>query len=569
MNKASARQPIRRLLEIRNRFDAGSAAEKVALLEKIAAREVRSASDARKLHQALMYIRAFPDSAAVCRRAGALLDRFEAVVSRLPSRHKSRLADSGIAGTDLFYPFSFDVARWMVRAHPGVAAIDWRHFGGAERLDELLAHLLEDAESEYFYSGRVDTEAWLALASGGTVDGGFHWLLSQLAQRGELERFWTAMYDAAEVPIRCSLADSGLSKGNNRLPGRKIFYRSNAMRARVSAAKREILRPIRRIAHLDAEAGARAIDTAMSSLAVRHRETNHFNHANPDEVYVADVGEGIRIIVTGLKHEHRYPLETTMGFLIVSNDVPVGYGGSSALFRQANTGINIFAEFRGSEAAWFWVQVMRTIRQLTTCNRFVANPYQFGAGNTEALNSGAFWFYYRLGYRPVLKDVRDLARAEFRQVQGRRHSRRTPLETLKVLASCDMHLELPGARDGEFFEEELLEFASLLATRALAATGSTERRKSRDILARRLLAGLGVSSQSGWTLAEREWFLRLAPIVGELDPGRWPAADKRRLLALMRAKGGRLERDFARRCGRAARLFRALRTACRQIASEH
>ena len=33
--------------------------------------------------------------------------------------------------------------------------------------------------------------------------------------------------------------------------------------------------------------------------------------------------------------------------------------------------------------------------------RFVVEPSQFGGTNKEGLLSGAFWFYYRLGFRPI------------------------------------------------------------------------------------------------------------------------------------------------------------------------
>ena len=157
------------------------------------------------------------------------------------------------------------------------------------------------------------------------------------------------------------------------------------------------------------------IDVAMASLAVRHRETFHFNHANPREVYLADVGEGVSIAIFGLLNRHRYPLECTMGYLIVSNGTPVGYGGASLLFLQANTGVNIFDEYRGSEAAFLWVQVMRVFHHIAGCTRYIANAYQFGADNDEALQSNAFWFYYRLGYRPVSRNIRELASRELKK----------------------------------------------------------------------------------------------------------------------------------------------------------
>jgi hypothetical protein len=392
--------------------------------------------------------------------------------------------------------------------------------------------------------------------------------MAQLADRHRYSRFWTAMYNAADVPLHCRLADSGLSRSSNALANAHIHCRSSPMRTRVRNAKQEIGRPLRDIIHLDSRKGAKAIDVAMAALAARHRETNHFNHANAREVFVAEVGDGIRIVLTGLEEEHRFPLETTMGFLIVCNDIPVGYGGSSTLYRQANTGINIFDEFRGSEAAWFWVQVMRTISTLTGCNRFVANPYQFGAGNAEALRSGAFWFYYRLGYRPVDSDIRQLAATEYRRLRGTA-PQRTPLAALKALASCDMHLKLPGAREADFFDESWLDFAALLATRALAAGGEMSRRKARDRLAHRLLEDLGIDSLADWSRQERKWFLRLVPVASALDPGTWPATDRKRLAALMRAKGSRLERNFALEFGRAEGFFRALKAACRRIAREH
>ena len=257
-----------------------------------------------------------------------------------------------------------------------------------------------------------------------------------------------------------------------------------------------------------------------------------------------------------------------MGFLIVSNGVPVGYGGSSALYRQANTGINIFDEFRGSEAAWLWVQVMRTFRELTGCNRFVANPYQFGAENNEALRSGAFWFYYRLGFRPVDGDVRKLAADEYKRI-ARDKTYRTPLATLRELAACDMHLKLPGAKQRDFFDESWLEFGALLVTQTLVATGGKPRRKALDQLAHELATILGVESMSDWTREERKWFVRWGPIVMALRPAEWPARDRNQLLRLVRAKGGMLEREFALAFGQAERFFTELRKACKSIASMH
>jgi len=336
------------------------------------------------------------------------------------------------------------------------------------------------------------------------------------------------------------------------------------MRNRVIGAKKQIANPLTSIKRLSRDSGARLIDVAMASLAVRHRETLHFNYANPDEVYVADVGRGVRIIITGLQADKRYPLECTMGFLILSNGVPIGYGGASVLFRQVNTGINIFDEYRGSEAAWLWVQVMRVFHSLTGCNRYIANPYQFGSENSEALQSGAFWFYYRLGYRPVEREIRDLAKREFTKIQANRRYR-TSLNKLRRLAACDMHLTLPGACRGEFFDEDWIEASALLATRQLAMTGELSRGRARRQLNRDLVKVFKIKTLQDWSPDERKWFLRLSPLIAETDPGMWSARERNSLLRMVRAKGGDLEVAYARQAKNQSRYFSALRKSCRKL----
>ncbi len=71
--------------------------------------------------------------------------------------------------------------------------------------------------------------------------------------------------------------------------------------------------------------------------------------------------------------------------------------------------------------------VLGAAHRVFGCERFIVNPYQFGAGNAEAIRSGAFWFYYRLGFRPVDGAIAARAAREFARLSGRRgarHSRR-------------------------------------------------------------------------------------------------------------------------------------------------
>ncbi len=508
-----------------------------------------------------------PNSATVLRRRHSELCFQRAFPRTVDERHAAeseldRISESGIAGTTIHYRFSFDVAKWLARRAPGCVSVDWDEVEDCEPLDTLLALLLQPSEDEYFDSGCVTTEEWVNLASASFKGTDFDWLMAQL-QKPCLQAAYRQLYDAADIPLMWELRGSRFSTSRNAFPVTRIKTRERGMRPKPGRVKAEIARPVESIARLSEQRGSALVDVAIASLATRHRETYHFNFANSREVYLADVGEGVSIAVFGLLAEHRFPLECTMGYLILSNGVPIGYGGSSLLFKQANTGVNIFDEYRGSEAAYLWVQVMRVYHSLVGCTRFIANQYQLGGDNSEALRSGAFWFYYRLGYRPVEADVRDLALAEHRKAR-KRTGYRSNLKTLRRLSSCDMHLTLPAAKQSEFFDEEWLATSSGLATVVLGCAGGTTRNVAAERVARRLMKDLGVTSLQSWTREERRGLVAIAPFVAALQPSTWSNKEKRNVRKLVQAKGGPRELAYAKLMAADRHVLSNLRARCRQ-----
>ena len=552
----------RRLFDIRNRYDASVSGEKLSLLRQLDGRKFSTARDLKLLHSALCFIRAFPDSPEHYRLAHAELTRMEHRVDGLIGAEQSKLWDTGIIGTPVHYGFSYEVATWLERRVPGTVSIDWEDMHDPPGLDEILMHLLQPSEDEYFDSGHVSGREWIELASANTEGTDFDWLIAQLKEQ-HFASIWAQLYNAADLWLTWDLRGARLSKSLNTFPVKNVFFRQAGMRRPTGSVKNEIMRPLESVSRLTPRAGAKMIDVAMASLAVRHRETYHFNHASPREVYLADVGEGLSIAIFGLQKRYRFPLECTMGYLIVGNGAPIGYGGASVLFRQVNTGVNIFDEYRGSEAAFLWVQVMRVYHHVTGCTRYIADPYQFGADNDEALRSGAFWFYYRLGYRPVSRDIRELAGREFANAR-RNKSYRSDLKTLRRLASCDMHLTLPGARHSDLFDERWIETSSMLATRVLGAAGGRTRKAAANRVAAELARDVGIRSFGGWSASERNAFKRIAPIVAAAKPGNWSADAKRSMRKLLRAKGGDSEAEYARLLSQHEPFLSALRKACRR-----
>ena len=75
------------------------------------------------------------------------------------------------------------------------------------------------------------------------------------------------------------------------------------------------------------------------------------------------------------------------------------------------------------------------------------DPYQIGHENPEAVDSGAFWFYRKLGFRPTDPGVAALVARE----EGRMRTRpgyRSSKRTLERLAEGYILYEIPGTETG-------------------------------------------------------------------------------------------------------------------------
>jgi len=94
-------------------FGADAAQAKLALLGRLARTRLGSARAVMRLHEALCFIRAYPDSAAVLAQVQAMLAAFD---RRADLRaHRIALADSGIAGTATHYRFFAGQAQWLAK----------------------------------------------------------------------------------------------------------------------------------------------------------------------------------------------------------------------------------------------------------------------------------------------------------------------------------------------------------------------------------------------------------------------------------------------------------------------
>jgi hypothetical protein len=266
------------------------------------------------------------------------------------------------------------------------------------------------------------------------------------------------------------------------------------------------------------------------------RETDPVTLCGSDGVEYLDLGRGVAIALYAMPPMRRFALDTHLGFVLFKNAVPVAYGGGWPFLETAKIGVNVFAPFRGGESAHLFCQVLRVYRQRFDVERFLVEPYQFGAGNREGLLSGAFWFYYRLGFRPTSAVQAELARSEFARITTER-GYRSPLEVMRRLTRSDLELQLDD-RAGQALPWPDPCVLSAAVSEWIVRDFAGDRSAAERAALRRVRAALGVRSVRGWSAAERRAFRTLSPLVALIpDVHRWTVRERRACVAMMRAKG--------------------------------
>ena len=554
-----AARALRALLRLLPAYGGEATAEKLRLLAELAELRFDRAAQLTALQRIVCFLVAFPDDLAVHRAARRLAEGFAARIARLPARQRALLDDSGMAATTTRHVYAAAAARWVQRRFPGSVDIDWTADNAAAAVAALVSPLLDPMEAEAVDLTLAGLREWLARARSGAQGTDLAWLLAQ-AGTGRARRTFDDGFDAAEVPLAWTLDDRASITGNRlRSP---IAVRETGMRRASGDPRAAIVAPLP-VERLSRREAARLLDVWRAALWSRTRTVFQIEQPNLDECYLADLGRGLRFAAIGVAPERRGALEATYGHLLLANGMPIGYGGFTALFAQVNTGINVFPEYRGSEAAFAFEQALRAMHALTGNARFIVNPYQFGEGNDEALRSGAYWFYYRLGFRSARPEVRALAETEFARLRGSR-GYRVPIAILRRLAACDLWLDLADDAAETYFDESWLPRLAAGITAAIAREGVADRAEAVQRLSRRIADVLGIEL-SRWTAIERKGFAQFAPILAQIDDlASWPRAEREALARIVRTRWAPQERGFVAAMRAHDRLRLALGLAARR-----
>ena len=486
-----------------------------ALLARLSRGTFRDPEELLRLHELLLFVRAYPHNAKVARLAEAQLRAFGQRISLLREQDidLSTLEPpevSGIAGMPVTDTFGYYIVRWLSRTYPAQTALDWEWFEDENRLAEMWPRFIPFLEEDASIEANVPYCEWLAAARGGRPE--LSWLLERFDQLTKPENEKAELYDSQQLYVRWTPRFTS-SRTGLRTPTAKLFFHDGPLiQRRDIRLKEELDQSPPELRKVPLKQGERDLDIAREASIVRYRELYNFTHGDPRHVYHADLGRGVELTIFGLPAEKRLPLRACHAAMIYKNGVPIGYFEGISIFERMESGFNLYYTFRDGETAWLYARILNVMRHFTGVTTFSIDPYQIGFENEEGIASGAFWFYRKLGFRPTDHEVFELVQKEEKKIAGR-SGYRTSARMLRRLAESPMVFELNDGQAGDWdrFQVRKIGFKAARQkvkdlTHLLNLNGWSD--EEQKLLARIVRAKMGPEETTYLKLMQRHFRLR-------------------------------------------------------------
>jgi hypothetical protein len=328
-----------------------------------------------------------------------------------------------------------------------------------------------------------------------------------------------------------------------RLPvgARNIFYhREPLIQRREVSLRDELRKPAPVLKRLSTKRGEAILDMAREASTLRYRELYGFTHGDPSRVLQASIGRGVEIFVMEVPAAKRLPLRAYHAALIFKNGVPVAYFEGLSLFERMESGFNLYYTFREGETAWLYARTLNIFHQLLGVSVFTLDPYQIGYENEEGIESGAFWFYRKFGFRPTSPEVMKLVLHEEKKIAAR-SKYRTSAGTLRKLAESSMVFELEKANQGDWDRFSVRKLGLAVQRQMAKRRGDAEKFLSEEVKELTRLLGVRVEA---WPPASRAAITDFAVALSSVDVREWSEKEKSALLKVIRAKAGADESTY-------------------------
>jgi hypothetical protein len=508
-----------------------------------------------RYHEILLFLRAYPHNSRIVEltesELAAFADRVDKLRTLEPDLSAMETPEvSGIAGTSVTDSFTYPIVSWLQRHQPGRLDINWEwtedEYALASTWPRFMPILVEDASVE----ANVPYQLWFKQAAGRQRP--LDWLVARFESLPKSEKEKAELYDSQKLYVRWTPAYRSSRTGMRAATSKTFFHREPLIQRREVSFAEELAKPSPPLKLLSPKQGEAMLDLAREASTVRYRELYGFTHGDPRRVLKATLGRGVDLVVAGIPSERRLPLRAYHAAMMFKNGIAVGYFEGLSLFERMESGFNLYYTFRDGETAWLYARTLNVFRHLAGVTAFAIDPYQIGHENEEGIESGAFWFYRKLGFRPTRPEIVDrMSREETRLKKQTGY--RTSLASLRKLAAGPMIFELGRqSRDWDHFQVRNI---GLRIQQRMAETYDGDAGRMRvesAAMASRLLDIDLAQAKNAEVLSDFLVALMMIP-----DLKNWTSSEKQNLGRVIRAKANADEAEYLKLMQRHSRLREA------------
>ncbi|MFN8323859.1 MAG: hypothetical protein U0T74_14440 [Chitinophagales bacterium] len=431
MNPTSA--SAAELFALRNQFGAPFTQQKINLLNQLSRQLPARGSDIILYHEALLFMLAYPESKELYTLTAQALTALEnRAQQHLPTQNK--LFNTGITGSHICGSFGFQLVQWLRQNYSREEIVMDAILAEDSQICYILSAVMPQVESEIMQDANATWQQWLQQV--GTPEDDvldkFIAIFSYSDIRPEVkDELWTALGINLMVKLNRHTALPASLRG-------PLYYHKQIIK-KDSLAAHENEKPEKvKLSETDAQA---IIDCARMVLIRHIREIDPVSFSAPEGISYYRLKRGVSVALFAMTDNRRHPVDSYMGYVAFKNGLPVAYAGSWLLFDSGRIGLSMFPAYRGGESLYMFEQILNLHRQVYKLKRFSVDPYQIGKENSDGIKSGAFWLYYKLGFRPIQPWQKQLAEAEAQKIHTQK-GYRSPASVLNRLADSKLQLLL-------------------------------------------------------------------------------------------------------------------------------
>lgn len=526
-------EKLKQLKSLAFQFDKTANETKSLLLNDLILNIPKKKDAYLQFHHVLLCMMAYPSSQTILHLVEKTSSQLLQQLSKYPAIQE-KLLGTGLLHTAVECNFTYQKTKHIIQHFPNQVYIHSAS-SSTETQKAVLKLILPNVEYSKIHAGEKDLKTRISEFHQSKQQTDLEWLLQTIEQSNPDSKTQAFLYNQLGVFIQWKISSEKDSVSFLRGAHLPTYFHTTPLEKKINLQdiiKQKLPAPTK----LSLKEKQQLIHSAKMTLFYLYRETEPFTNANEDDITLFHLDKGISIALFGSTNNKRYSLESYIGYLVLKNNIPASYGGGWIFGERSQFGINILESFRGGESSLIICELLRVYHQYFKATRFVVKPYQFGLHNPEAIKTGAFWFYYKLGFRPENDELKTLAKKE-EEEKRKNPVYKSEASTLKKYTKSNIALTLSDKSYPDFDSEVL----SQRITNYINTQFDGNREKATNQCFRILKEALSINVKS-WKAEDIDYAKQLSVLFCSHSNSKiWMIDHKKNIILLIQLKSAKNE----------------------------